>query len=162
METDRVNRILENEVFREHLGKNKEAEKDRIFCRHDMVHFLDVARIGMIFNLRENLQIPEDLLYAAALLHDIGKHEQYENGTPHEVASARIAPLILGKCGYTEAEIAEITEAVLQHRTKSVAEEPTLSGVLYRADKKSRACFACEAKEDCNWSNEKKNLTLGV
>ena len=146
VETDRVNRILENEVFREHLGKNKEAEKDRIFCRHDMVHFLDVARIGMIFNLRENLQIPEDLLYAAALLHDIGKHEQYENGTPHEEASARIAPLILEKCGYTEAEIAEITEAVLQHRTKSVAGEPTLSGVLYRADKKSRACFACEAK----------------
>lgn len=162
METDRVNRILENEVFREHLGKNKEAEKDRIFCRHDMVHFLDVARIGMIFNLRENLQIPEDLLYAAALLHDIGKHEQYENGTPHEEASAGIAPLILKKCGYTEAEITEITEAILKHRTGSVAEEPTLSGVLYRADKKSRACFACEAKEACNWSNEKKNLTLGV
>ena len=69
VETDRVNRILENEVFREHLGKNKEAEKDRIFCRHDMVHFLDVARIGMIFNLRENLQIPEDLLLIA--LHNI-------------------------------------------------------------------------------------------
>lgn len=108
------------------------------------------------------MQIPEDLLYAAALLHDIGKHEQYENGTPHEEASARIAPLILEKCGYTEAEIAEITEAVLQHRTKSVAEEPTLSGVLYRADKKSRACFACEAKEACNWSGEKKNLQLKV
>lgn len=162
VETDRINRILENEVFREHLGKNKEAEKDRIFCRHDMVHFLDVARIGMIFNLRENLQIPEDLLYAAALLHDIGKHEQYENGTPHEEASARITPLILEKCGYTEAEIAEITEAVLRHRTKSVAEEPTLSGVLYRADKKSRACFACEAREACNWSEEKKNLRLKV
>ena len=66
------------------------------------------------------------------------------------------------KCGYTEAEIAEITEAVLRHRIRSVAEEPTLSGVLYRADKKSRACFACEAREACNWSEEKKNLRLKV
>ena len=159
---DRIDKILNHDLFLYHLGKNNAAEADRRFCRHSMVHFLDVARIGMIFNLRENLQIPEDLLYAAALLHDIGKHEQYENGTPHEEASARIAPLILEKCGYTEAEIAEITEAVLQHRTKSVAGEPTLSGVLYRADKKSRACFTCEAKEACNWSGEKKNLQLKV
>ena len=159
---ERIDKIVNHELFLYHLHANEAAEAQRCFCRHSLVHFLDVARIGMILNLEEGLELSGEWIYAAALLHDMGKHIQYENGTPHEVASAGIAPLILAKCGYTEAEITEITEAVLQHRTKSVAEEPTLSGVLYRADKKSRACFACEAKEACNWSNEKKNLTLGV
>lgn len=162
MNMDRVNRILENDVFREHLKKNKEAEEKRIFCRHDMTHFLDVARIGMILNLRENQQIPEDLLYAAALLHDIGRHEQYEKGTPHEKASAETAPFILRDCGFTEEETEEIVQAILWHRSTGTAEAVGLAGILYRADKASRACFACEARDACNWSEEKKNLRLKV
>ena len=64
-----------------------------------MVHFLDVARIGTIIALEEGLELDREWIYAAALLHDCGKHEQYENGTPHEQASARIAPEILKDCG---------------------------------------------------------------
>ena len=54
---ERVNRILNHPVFLEKLAKNQAAEADRRFCRHGMEHFLDVARIGMILNLQENLQI---------------------------------------------------------------------------------------------------------
>lgn len=159
---ERVNQILMHETFRENLRKIKEIEKDRAFCRHDMAHFLDVARIGMILNLQEDLKIPEDLLYAAALLHDIGKHEQYSRGIPHEKASAQIAPVILRDCGYTDEETECITDAILQHRNKEIATEPNLCGILYRADKAGRACFACEAEKNCNWKNEKKNLKLWI
>lgn len=53
-------------------------------ARHGMVHFLDVARIGTIIALEEGLKIDREWIYAAALLHDCGKHEQYEIGIPHE------------------------------------------------------------------------------
>lgn len=154
---ERVNRILHNRVFRWHLQENEAAEGDRIFCRHDMAHFLDVARIAMILNLQEGLGIPRDIIYGAALLHDIGRHEQYEAGMPHEAASARIAPDILADCGYGPEEIQEITEAIALHRDSDVGERRDLAGVLYLADKTGRACFACKASGQCNWKEDKKN-----
>ena len=35
-----------------------------------------------------------------------------------------------------------------------------LAGVLYRADKASRACFACQASSQCNWKAVKKNQEI--
>ena len=122
---ERINRILRNQRFQEHLRKNQAAETDRIFCHHDMGHFLDVARIGMILNLQEGLGIPA--------------------GIPHEEAGARIAPGILAECGYTAEEIREIEEAIALHRDSGTEKRADLAGVLYRADKASRACFACQA-----------------
>ena len=45
---ERVDKILQHKKFQKYVKKNKKAEKERIFCRHDMVHFLDVARIAWI------------------------------------------------------------------------------------------------------------------
>lgn len=159
---ERVNRILQHEAFREHLQKNEAAEEGRIFCRHNMGHFLDVARIAMIFNLQEELKIPGDMIYGAALLHDIGRHEQYAVGTPHETASARIAPAILADCGYTTEEINRIAEAIALHRTSETAGRADLAGILYRADKASRACYACKASKECNWKGSRKNQEIRI
>ncbi|ERI70706.1 hypothetical protein HMPREF1548_02087, partial [Clostridium sp. KLE 1755] len=41
-----------------------------------------------------------------------------------------------------------------------LAQEESLRGVLYRADKKSRSCFACPAEGACSWPPSKKNLLL--
>ncbi len=157
---ERVDKILQHKLFLYHLHANEAAEAQRRFCRHSMVHFLDVARIGMIMNLEENLEIEKEWIYAAALLHDMGKHVQYTDGTPHEVVSGEIAPGILRECGFTEEEIQEITEAILSHRDTSVMGERSLRGILYRADKASRACYACEAEQECNWKDGKKNLRI--
>lgn len=157
---ERVNRILSNPVFLDNLRKNEAAEEGRIFCHHNMEHFLDVARIAMLLNLQEGLGIAQDTVYGAALLHDIGRHEQYGAGTPHEVASARIALEILADCGYSREEAGEIAEAIAQHRDSRAAGRADLAGILYRADKASRACFCCKAQEQCNWSAERKNLEL--
>ena len=157
---ERVDKILCNQTYQEHLKKNLAAEADRRFCRHNMAHFLDVARIARILCLEEHIKMNEEYLYAAALLHDIGRHVQYENGTPHEIASARIAPVILSECGFSEEESIMITEAILAHRDISGAEGKDLKGILYRADKASRPCFACTLQTECHWESDKKNLTL--
>lgn len=176
---ERVNKILNHDLFKEYLEKNKRAEENRRFCHHDMGHFLDVARLGMIFSLKQccgqAVRIKggartdgqadiagdqEELIYAAALLHDIGRWKQYEDGTPHELASAKLSPAILADCGFTEEETERIVTAILNHRNESVREERSLSGILYRADKMSRSCFCCEAEAECGWKGTKKNLEL--
>lgn len=156
----RINKILNHDLFIECLKLNEQAEAERVFCHHDMVHFLDVARIAMILNLEEGLDIPKDIVYAAALLHDIGRHIQYADGTPHEEASAKLAPEILGDCGYADKETSVIISAIATHRDVAVAQEPSLNGILYRADKASRPCFACKAETQCNWKNDKKNKSI--
>lgn len=158
----RIDAIIRHPLFLQHMEKNEAAERDRLFCRHDMGHLLDVARIAMLINLEEGLGLTKELLYGAALLHDIGRHEQYENGTPHEEAGARIAPSILADCGYDEKETSVITEAVRMHRSGEAAGSADLNGVLYRADKLSRPCFCCKAESACNWKEEKKNRHLRV
>lgn len=156
---ERVNRILNHNLFLLHMHLNEVAEADRCFCLHNINHFLDVARISMILNLKENLCMDADIIYAAALLHDIGRHVQYENGTPHELASAEIAPSILKDCGFDDKETVVIINAISHHRA-FLEGGSALSRILYQADKASRPCFACKVEKDCNWKNEKKNLQI--
>ncbi|MBO5473103.1 MAG: HD domain-containing protein [Lachnospiraceae bacterium] len=157
---ERVNKILNHDLYKEYLERNEQAEAERRFCRHNVGHLLDVARIGMLFNLTEAYGLPEELVYAAALLHDIGRFRQYEDGTPHERASAQLAPQILRECGFDDNETDVITEAIGNHRNAAVLEERNLNGLLYRADKASRACYICAAAQECNWSGRKKNQDL--
>ena len=157
---EKVDRIIRHAVFQDHLYQNMEAEADRPFCRHDMAHFLDVARIGRIINLEERLGIEEEMIYGAALLHDIGKHEQHSQGIAHEKASAGLAVGILKDCGFDEGETTAIVDAILSHRDENVSGERSLRGLLYRADKASRPCFGCDAEKDCNWKTKQKNLLI--
>ena len=155
-----VNRIIQHPKYKMCLDRIAECEKERIFCHHDMVHFLDVARLAWIFNLQNDIGLEHKLVYGAALLHDVGRYEQYEIGTPHEIASARIAPDILQDCGYLSEEIEQITEAIRQHRNAQIKDELTLRGIIYRADKMSRSCFSCKAIEACDHQEDKKNKEL--
>lgn len=155
---NRVNLILENSKYQEYIDKIKQAEEDRIFCLHNMSHFMDVARIAYSINLEEGLGLPKEWIYATALLHDIGRFKQYEDGTPHELASAELAPEILAETGFEEQE--EILKAIREHRNKEIAKEKSLAGIIYRADKLSRPCFVCEAEKQCDWKKSKKNMKI--
>ena len=46
----------------------------------------------------------KDIIYATALLHDLGRADQYEKGISHEEAGAILAEEILTDCGYTREE----------------------------------------------------------
>lgn len=155
---DRINLIFHNNKFNEYLAKNKVLEKHRKFCRHNINHFLDVARIAYIISLEENLNLKKDIIYAAALLHDIGKWQQYENGISHNEASAKLAVEILKTANFNEAEISLITTAIKNHRQENTAS--SLSYILYKSDKLSRKCFKCKASNECNWTDDKKNFDI--
>lgn len=157
---DRINQICSHPRWKESVEKIRVLEENRIFCRHDTAHFLDVARIAYIENLEKGLGIPKEEIYAAALLHDIGRYLQYTQGVSHEQASAMEAEGILKDCGFSCEEQERILNAILQHRAQETGAASGLAGLIYRADKASRTCLFCAACRECNWSEEKKNLTL--
>ena len=157
---ERIQAIIKHPLYKEYTGKIKEWEKDRPFCRHDYVHFLNVARLAMIIKLKENIDVPQELIYAAALLHDIGRHIQYETGSDHAAVSGKLASPILKEAGFSRVEIDMILEAIMNHRNVEVKEEKNLKGLLYRADKLSRECYFCEASGLCDWKEGKKNEEL--
>lgn len=157
-----VEAIRTHPLFEEWYGRLEVAEADREFCCHQMPHLLDVARIAYIRVLERGLPFRKEVVYAAALLHDIGKAAQYEGGEPHEVAGARIAQeILLDVDGFDPREKTMIVAAVAQHRRWSDASTP-LGKLLYEADKASRACFACAAHEACTWPDERKNRGIGI
>lgn len=144
---DRINLILEDKEFLSYLKRNKELEVDRVFCRHDITHFLDVCRVAMIINLEENLAIDKEIIYASGLLHDIGRWMEYERGKDHALASSELAEPILRRCKFVDDEISEIILAIVSHRDKE--HKSDLSRIIYKADKISRPCFDCNAKAEC-------------
>ena len=149
----RIDYICAHSLFRRHLSNIVKLESGRIFCRHGVDHLLDVARIMWIRN------------YACALLHDIGKDEQYESGISHDVASESVAAAILDgmpdDLAFDGADVSAIKTAIMGHRRLRANSQP-LERLLYAADKASRPCFACPARNACNWSDDKKNLSIRV
>ena len=158
---ERIDKIMNDCEYKENYLKIKQCEKGRKYCKHNYKHFLDVARIAYILNLEEGLSINKDIIYATALLHDIGKHLQYTDKIPHEKASANIAHDILKRAGYNDEEEKIIVQAILKHRD-GVNYEKSLDYIIYKADKLSRNCFDCKMNEQCNWSNEQKNNSIIV
>jgi HD superfamily phosphodiesterase len=157
---ERVDKIIHHEQYSCYLEQTAAWEKERIFCHHDTNHFLNVARIGWILNLEAEMEIPKEYIYAAAMLHDIGRFRQYEDGTDHAHASAELAVDILKDCGFNQMECDMIIGAIDTHRSSEVASERSLRGILYRADKLSRECYFCKAERECDWKQDKKNEKL--
>lgn len=155
---DRVNQIWNHPLYQNELNKLQLLETDREFCRHTPEHFLNVARLAYIRALEENAPVSKELIYCTALLHDIGRARQYEDGTPHDEAGAAIAGQILNELGFSMEEIEAIVSAIRGHRAQT---DPTVLGkLLYTADKRSRNCFSCKAEPECYWSPAQKNMTI--
>lgn len=162
---DRVNEIWKHPLYQKYYARIEELEQNRVFCRHQMPHLLDVARIAYIRNLEDDMGFAKDVVYAAAVLHDIGKALQYEARIPHELVGVDIAEQILAdlpaEAAYTTDEKRMILTAVKGHRRLREDPEP-LEKLLYESDKASRMCFACPAEAQCDWSREKKNMEIKV
>ncbi len=161
MKLELTNRILKNKRYLQLVSRLKELERDRIFCGHDMEHFLSVARIALILCREKGVEADADVIYSAALLHDIGRVEEYLNGIPHDVAGVVTAEEILDETGCPEDKKAEITGLISSHR-RAGSEKKRLEEIFYTADKRSRLCFCCRAKDECNWPQYKRNNEIGV
>lgn len=159
---ERVNSIYQNEAYQLYLGKIEAYEKHRIYCKHNLSHFLDVARIAWIRCLEKEITVDKEVVYACALLHDIGRWCEYETGEAHDGAGVRLAKEILKDTDYSLADRLDILEAIGSHRRVTVKEEQGLNHIIYYADKASRACHICKVNESCKWDEEKKNLRIEV
>lgn len=159
---DKINQIARNQRYIDELSKIEAFEKERIFCRHDMTHFLDVARIAYIRNFELELKYDKALIYGFALLHDIGRGCEYETGEPHDVAGARIATEILKMTDYHPYEIKIIVNAIADHRSDYWENKHEFTILMYKADKASRACYLCNARAECKWPDAKKNLKIEI
>ncbi|MCQ2509486.1 MAG: HD domain-containing protein [Lachnospiraceae bacterium] len=158
---DRVNRIWSHPMYQEQYQLLQECEKTREFCGHTLEHFLAVGRLMWIYNLESQAGLDKELIYAAALLHDIGRGLQYKDGIPHDEAGVKLSEVILPECGFQDEEIQPILAAIGEHRQSGSKSRTALLGeYLYRADKACRNCLVCPAEKECNWSAEKKNMMI--
>lgn len=177
---ERVQRIYTHPLYQRELNELKNAERERVYCKHDEAHFLAVARIMYINCLESSIEFPKELIYAAAFLHDVGRAAQYRGGVPHEEASVRLAAQIMPECGFRDEETSLVCALIAAHRnrkawtdisktntsTNSAAasaestDTETLAALFYEADKQSRSCFCCEAASTCNWAPERRVLRI--
>lgn len=147
---ERVNRLMVSPAYREHLETIEKKEADRVFCKHDFAHCLEVARLCWIFLLENGIDYSRDVVYSAALLHDIGRWMEYDGGGCHAGLGARLADPLLVHAGYSWEERKLITDAIAEHRKKKhEVFTSSLSYYLRKADKYSRLCYDCPAGEAC-------------
>ncbi len=157
----RVGRIIGDSFYRYCLEQNAAREVDRPFCRHDFQHMLDVARICYILmvegnqlvdficqNRLDNHQAAKEVVYAAGLLHDIARWQQYDTGEDHALTGARLARPVLERAGFLPHEIEVITRAIAAHR-RGEPRGGLLGRLLCRADDLARPCALCAARNEC-------------
>ena len=105
--------------------------------------------------MKKDFLCPKDIIYATALLHDLGRADQYE-GISHEEAGAILAEEILTDCGYTREERKFMTDTILRHRDMK-EESESFASIFYRADKLSRDCIHCKARQEMLLAGRKEN-----
>ena len=138
---EKIDRLLKNGIFVQNMQLIEEYEKNRQFCLHGIEHSLDVARICYIICLENQLGYSKELIYAMALLHDIGRALEYKGLGVHHEEGARLA------------------ESILCHK---MSQEPdgSLRWLLFKSDKLSRSCHSCRMYRECYWNEELKNKTV--
>lgn len=156
---NRIHALQADERFLALLNQIEEAEKDRIFCRHGLSHLLDTARIAWIDALEKGLSLDKASVYAAALLHDLGRAPEFGPAADHDTAALEDCRQILSRAGFAPKAAAEILCAVRDHGDKRTPDAmlPPLSAVIRRADGLSRPCWKCAAAEECYWSATRRN-----
>lgn len=154
---ERVERIRNHKLYIDCMASIDEAEKDRIYCLHNLEHTLDVARIAYILSMEKGLSLEKELIYAMALIHDLGRSRQYQTGEDHHQAGGPIADIILEDCGFSDKEIRILREAVVAHQAPVAGSGNPYLDILYQADKLSRNCFHCKASDTCYWKDDERN-----
>jgi len=159
---ERLNKLINDAKYKQYLAKIKQRERERIFCRHNWSHFINVGRIAYMLMLEQNLKdklinvwkLQEDsnvqeIIYTAAILHDIGRWKEYDTGQDHAQVSADLAEGLLIDHGFVDLEKRIILRAIREHRGESNGNKSLLGNLISRADNLSRDCHACLVRHKC-------------
>ena len=156
----RVQAVWEHPLYQQNLKDLTRLEADRVFCRHTPEHFLDVARLAYIFALERKLNCSRELIYCTALLHDIGRAEQYTTGTPHDEAGARIAETILSDLDFSSEEKESILSAIEEHRSSGKETSILSQLICARPTKNPEIVFSARQSHNATGLHKKKNMTI--
>lgn len=156
--------MLNTQLYQSKLQKLCQYEEDRRYCRHDLEHFREVGRIAGIVARNNKLDFSQDLIDTCALLHDMGRVEQYESGISHDKASVAFAREILFYLKCDEPYIQTVCEAIAGHsnrycageRYKKAEELRSLGEIISYGDQFSRKCYVCQAASRCKWTKAEK------
>lgn len=154
-----VERLLADTDYLEQMKLLEELEKERRFCRHGLSHVLDVARIAWIEVLEQHLPFEKEEIYLVALLHDMGRIQEYQEGIPHHVSGVMQTEIFLDKISYPAEKRSRMMSVVEKHREKDKLNDDFIN-IIKQADNSSRNCFYCEVSSECKWSTERKNKTI--
>lgn len=157
---DRVNRIWRHPVYQEHYKKYRNLKVNGSSAAILLNIFWMLHGWCTFMHWRNIWSCPKELIYAATLLHDIGRAQQYQYNIPHDIAGVEIAREILTDLHFTEQEKELILSSIGHHRKGDSCS--TLAALLYKADKQSRNCFLCSAASECYWSDDKKIWKLNT
>ena len=101
---------------------------------HGLDHIQRVVSLCEVIGKEENADMM--VLLPAALLHDIARPIETQEGVPHEEAGARMAEHYLRSIAFDEESIKKITHAIRTHRYRSIRKPETLEArILSDADK---------------------------
>ncbi|HPR93288.1 MAG TPA: HD domain-containing protein [Syntrophomonadaceae bacterium] len=157
----RTDLLINDSLYNEYLQRNAREEMEPRFCRHDISHHFDVALITFILILENNdleyflkesgissRMAAKEVIYAAGLLHDIGKWKEYRDGDEHASYSAKLARGLLPRALFNPDEIEIICRAIYEHR--NISNDMSFLGErLYRANNLSRICSQCGYNRQC-------------
>lgn len=104
---------------------------------HDCQHIYRVLFYALEISRDYTDEIDEDVLIAAALLHDIGRNEQYrDKKVNHAIAGGDMAYKFLKSIGWEKKRAKHVRNAIYTHRyRKNEIPETIEAKILYDADK---------------------------
>ncbi|MDA8442581.1 MAG: HDIG domain-containing protein [Peptococcaceae bacterium] len=146
---ERVRAIVSDLDYNNYLRMIAEAEVNRVYCKHDYHHALSVARLAYLQALEAAIDSTvalKPVIYAAGLLHDIGRWQEYLTGKDHALVGAHLAAPILEKHGFSGQEVGMIVTGISEHRSPQVS---WLGKMLATADDLCRECYRCESTDTC-------------
>ncbi|WP_054695075.1 HD domain-containing protein [Syntrophomonas palmitatica] len=156
----RIDLLINDTMYKDYIQRNMDEEINA-YCQHDFRHHLDVARITYILVLENNdlnyfikesglsgKLAAKEVIYAAGLLHDIGKWKEFQTGTDHASYGSRLAREVLPRALFNEQEIEIICQGIFEHRNISM-DMSFLGERLHRADNLSHLCLECPAQNVC-------------
>ena len=157
----RVEMLLKDALYNDYMQRNSDEETGIKYCQHGLHHHIDVARIAYILVLEQNdlnyfikesglsgKLAAKEVIYAAGLMHDIGKWKECQEGVDHAAFGARIARDILPRAFFSAGETDLICRAIYEHRNIS-RDMSFLGERIHRADNLSRVCSQYEIRESC-------------
>ena len=158
---NRYEQIQLDSEYQNLLSEIEDLKKERVYYKHDLAHFMDVARIASLIWIEEgsSVELNKDIIYAAALLHDIGRVIEYNEGISHDETVALLSKLDVDK--HISVEI-KLDELDLTSAESKASYAQIKEYILEKFDLKVSTLYIAQIKKKCgivlreNYNKSKK------